>query len=126
MRRAELSLSHLVAVPLIDELAVLVEVNDPRGADVVGRVVRIGVVGALVRVPLADVDVAVRSEGDHHRLPEQPLSFGFVPIAPAAALAPIVSSSLPSGLIFITVAPFAAVIQTLSSASTAMPCALSW
>ena len=30
-----------------------------------------------------------------------------------------------SALIFITVAPFAAVIQTLSSASTAMPCALS-
>src|SRR5262249_17998236 len=39
MRRAELPLPHLIAVPLIDELAVLVETHDPRGAKVVGRVV---------------------------------------------------------------------------------------
>ena len=34
-----------------------------------------------------DVDIAVRGEGDHHRLPEQPLSFGFVPVPAASALA---------------------------------------
>ena len=32
----------------------------------------------------ADVDVAIRSEGDHHRLPEKPLSFGFIPVSPAS------------------------------------------
>ena len=37
--RAEFSLSHLVAEPLIDEPAVLVEMNDPRRADVVGGIV---------------------------------------------------------------------------------------
>ena len=36
---------------------------------------------------LADIDIAVRSEGDHHRLPQQPLSFGFIPIPPASPLA---------------------------------------
>ena len=69
MGGVELSLSDLVAVPLIDELAVLVEMDDPRGAEVVGRIVRIGVVGALVRMALADIDIAVRRKGDHHRLP---------------------------------------------------------
>src|SRR5712691_150390 len=36
---------------------------------------------------LADIDVTVRSEGDHHRLPEKPLFFGFIPIPPASPLA---------------------------------------
>src|SRR5207247_7362282 len=39
MCRAEFSLSHLVPVPLIDEFAVLVEVDDPRGAEIVDRVI---------------------------------------------------------------------------------------
>src|SRR5687767_719843 len=38
-------------------------------------------------MPLADVDVTVRSEGDHHRLPEKPLSFGFIPIPSASPYA---------------------------------------
>src|SRR5437867_1573205 len=33
---------------------------------------------------LADVDIAVLSEGDHHGLPQQPLSLGFIPISPAS------------------------------------------
>jgi hypothetical protein len=37
--RAELPLAHFVAIPLIDESAVLVEVNDPSGAEIVGRIV---------------------------------------------------------------------------------------
>src|SRR6266851_3116079 len=36
---------------------------------------------------LADIDITVRSEGDHHRLPEKPLRFGFIPIPPASPLA---------------------------------------
>src|SRR5712692_2905051 len=39
MGRAEFSLSHFVAVPLIDESAVLIEVDDPCGAEIVGRVI---------------------------------------------------------------------------------------
>ena len=35
-------------------------------------------------------------------------------------------SSFPSGLSFMTVSPFSSQIQMLSSASTAMPCALFW
>ena len=35
----------------------------------------------------SDVDIAVRGEGDHHRLPQQPLSFGFVPVPAPSALA---------------------------------------
>src|SRR5438132_14270499 len=31
---------------------------------------------------LADVDIATGSEGEVERLPEKPLSFGFIPIAP--------------------------------------------
>src|SRR5438067_121000 len=33
---------------------------------------------------LADVNIAVLSEGDHHRLPQQPLSPGFIPISAAS------------------------------------------
>jgi len=87
VRRAEFSRSDLVAVPLADEFAVLVDADDPRRADGVGGIIRIGVVGTLVRVPLADVDVAVRREGDHHRLPQQSSSFGFVPVPSAPAFA---------------------------------------
>ena len=35
---------------------------------------------------LADVDIAVGTEGDHHRLPQQPLTRGLVPIPPTATL----------------------------------------
>ena len=121
---AEVALAGMVAEPLIDELAVLVEVQDARGADVVGRRL-VGVVGALVRVALADIDVAVRREREVQRLPEQPLSLRFVPVA-ALPLTPIVIRSFPSGLSFITVSPFSSQIQMLSSASMAMPCALFW
>ena len=87
MGGAEFPLSHFVAVPLVDEFAVLVEMDDSRGADVVRRIIRVGVVRALVRVAPADVHVAVRCEGDHHRLPEKTLSLGFVPIPSAPAFA---------------------------------------
>ena len=87
MGRAEFSLAHLVAVPLIDELAVLVDTDDPRGADIVGGIIGIGIVWTLVGVTLPDVYVAVRSERHHHRLPQKPLSFRFIPIASASPLA---------------------------------------
>src|SRR5580704_11531426 len=32
-------------------------------------------------MPFGNVHIAVRSKGDHHRLPQQQLSFGFIPIA---------------------------------------------
>ena len=70
----------MVAEPLVDELAVLVQMQHARGADVVGRRF-VGVVGTLVRVTLADIDVAIRSESEVQRLPEQPLSLGFIPVA---------------------------------------------
>src|SRR5262245_32637070 len=87
MRRAELSLAYLVAEPLIDELAVLAEMNDPRGPHVIGGVIGLGVVRALVRVTFADIDVAVWRERHHQRLPEKTLSFRVVPIATTPACA---------------------------------------
>src|SRR5262245_52914094 len=39
VRRAELPLPYFVAIPLVDELAVLVETNDPRRPEVVGRII---------------------------------------------------------------------------------------
>ena len=107
--RAEFSLPDLVAVPLIDELAVLVEVDDPRRADVVGR-------DRPNRCRWGSRSHDPRRYR-HRRSARTPPS----PAATAAAVlwlrssrrgvprAPIVISSLPSGLIFITVAPFAAV-----------------
>src|SRR2546427_257263 len=88
MNRIEFSLSDTVAIPLIDEFAGLIEMDDARGANVVGRIARIGVVGALVRVTLADIDIAILSESDHHRLPQQPLPLGFVPISAAIGTKP--------------------------------------
>src|SRR5687768_4304941 len=85
--RVELAWSDFVAEPLILELAVLVEMDNPRSADVVRRILRVGVVWALVPMSFADVDVAVRREGDHHRLPQQPLPFRFIPVSAASALA---------------------------------------
>src|ERR1700730_16939426 len=35
--------------------------------------------GTLVCVTLADIDIAVRSEGEVQRLPEQPSALGFIP-----------------------------------------------
>src|ERR1700685_1890540 len=32
-------------------------------------------------MPFANVHIAVRSKGEYHRLPQQPLPFGFIPIA---------------------------------------------
>src|SRR4030095_6378553 len=74
MDHADLSLPDAVAVPLIDDPAGLIEVDDARRADGVRRIARVGVVGALVRVLLGDVDVA-GTRGRHvERLPEEPLS----------------------------------------------------
>ena len=36
---------------------------------------------------LADVEITVRSERDHHRLPQKPLSVGFIPISSASPFA---------------------------------------
>ena len=69
MNRIEFSLADTVAIPLVDEFAVLIQMDDARRADIVGRIVGIGIIGALVRMTLADIDIAVPSEGDHHRLP---------------------------------------------------------
>src|SRR5579864_6923805 len=84
MDHAEFSLSDAVAIPLIDKFAVLVEVDYARGADVVGRITGIGVIGALVRMTLSDVDIAIGSEGKVEGLPEKPLSLGLVPITPSS------------------------------------------
>ncbi len=77
---AEVALPRMIAEPLIDELAVLVEMQDPRGADAVRRRL-VDVVRALVRMTFADIDIAVRREREMQRLPEQPLSLRLVPIA---------------------------------------------
>ena len=37
--RAEFSLSHFVPVPLVDEFAVPIEVDDSCGAEIVGRII---------------------------------------------------------------------------------------
>ena len=58
---AEVPLAGMVAKPLIDEFAVLIEMQHARGADLVRRRF-VGVVGTLVRVTLADIDIAVCRE----------------------------------------------------------------
>ena len=73
-------------------------------------------------VPRAENDPRLSRAGRWERH-ERALSKSFQ--SPRRPLSPMVIRSLPSGLSFITVALFAAVIQTLSSASTAMPWALS-
>src|SRR3984893_8365387 len=74
----EFSLSDIVAVPLIYEFAVLIEVYYARGAYIVGWR-EIDVIGALVRMTLEDIDIPIRSKVELHRLPEKPLSLGFIP-----------------------------------------------
>src|ERR1700722_15911466 len=69
MDHAEFSLSDVVAIPLIEKTAVLIKVNHPSSARLVRWIVRVSVVGAFVSVTFADVNVAVRGEGDHQRLP---------------------------------------------------------
>src|SRR6202012_1809541 len=81
MRHAELALAHAVAEPLVHELAGTVQMDDPRGADIVGGTARVRIVGAFVGMTLGDIDVPFTREGDHHGLPQQPLTLGFVPIA---------------------------------------------
>ena len=84
MGAAEFSRSDLVAVPLVDELAVLVEVQDAGGADhVVGR--QADIVGAFIAMALGDEDVAMGRKSDIQRLPQQSLLFAFVPVATLAA-----------------------------------------
>ncbi len=87
MRRAELALSNFVTEPLTEKAAILVETNDSRGTDVVHRIVCICVVGTFIRVSLADIDVAIATERDHHGLPKQALSFRFIPVPSSTALA---------------------------------------
>src|SRR6185295_10448116 len=81
MDHAEPSWSYAVAIPLIDEFAGLIQMNHARGAQVVGGVAGIGVIGAFVRMTFADVDIAIWSEGEVERLPEKPLPLGFIPVA---------------------------------------------
>src|SRR5205085_5933178 len=66
-------------------IAVLVEAGDARGTRGVPRIARLIVVGAFIAVALADVDVAVGTEGDRDRLPQQALPLALIPVA---ALAP--------------------------------------
>ena len=85
MNRVELSLANAVAVPLADKLTVLVEMNHSGSADIVRRILGIGVIGTFVRVAFADINVAVLTECDHHGLPKQSLLSGFVPISSVAS-----------------------------------------
>ena len=57
----------------------------------------IDVIGALVGMALADIDIAVRREGEHHRLPQQPLALGFVPVAAMRLRTPMVLSNFALG-----------------------------
>src|SRR5262249_53608975 len=66
VHRIELSLSHTVAIPLTNELPGLIEMDDARRAKVIGGIVRICIIGTLVRVTFTNVDIAVSSKGDHH------------------------------------------------------------
>src|SRR5579862_6965137 len=82
MGAVEFPRSAIVTIPLIDEIAILIEVQYARDADLVGGIVRRNVVGALVPVTFEDINiVAARTEPDSHRLPEKPLSLGFIPIS---------------------------------------------
>src|SRR5438046_10332125 len=83
MGLGEFSRSVSIAVPLVNEFAILIEVNYACGAHFVRRR-EIDVVGALVRMTLEDIDTAIRSEIEHHRLPDTPLSLRFIPIAPSS------------------------------------------
>src|SRR5262249_45404791 len=65
---AEMSLASVIAEPLADKLAVLIKVQNPRGAAAVGAGFT-GVIGAFVRVTHANIDVAVRSECQVQGLP---------------------------------------------------------
>src|SRR5580700_10068931 len=84
MNHAEFSMSDAVAIPLIDELAGLIEMDYARRSYVVGGVVGTGVIGTFVRVALTNVDVTVGSEGEVERLPEESLAYSFVPITPSS------------------------------------------
>ena len=59
--------------------------DDARDAEIVGGIIGVGIIGTFVRMTLANIDIAVLSEGDHHRLPQQPLAFGFIPIPSASS-----------------------------------------
>ncbi len=83
----ELPVVDVVAIPLADELAGPVQLDDARRARLIGGIGRLGVVGALIAMALGDVDVAVPAEGEHHRLPQQALALGLVPVAAMAGLA---------------------------------------
>src|SRR5580692_7365271 len=58
----EFSRTRRIPKPLIDEFAILVEVNHARGANIVERISRIDVIGTLVSVTFEDVDVTVGTE----------------------------------------------------------------
>src|SRR4029077_8893963 len=81
MGLGEFSWSATVAVPLIDEFAVLIQADYACGACFVGRR-EIDVIGALVRMTLEDIDIPIRSKVEHYRLPDKPLPLGFIPIPP--------------------------------------------
>src|SRR5579863_9075318 len=50
VRAVEFTRSAIVAIPLIDEVAVLIEVNDACEADLIGGIIRSDVIGTLVTV----------------------------------------------------------------------------
>src|ERR1700722_11724475 len=62
----------LVAIPLVDKLGVLVEMDDARDTNIVGWVTRAYVIGAFVTMAFKDVDIAIGAEVDLHGLPQKP------------------------------------------------------
>src|SRR5579872_4934205 len=80
MHHAEVSRSGAVAKPLLDEFAVLIEAQDACRTTLVSRRF-IGVIGALVGVTHANVNIPIPAEGDGQRLPEEPLPGGLIPVA---------------------------------------------
>src|SRR6185437_1190374 len=86
MRGIEAGLANSIAIPLIDELAVLVEVNDTRRSLVVGGVGRIHIVRAFIAMTFGDEDVVMGPDRDVQGLPQQPLVPALDPVAPVAAL----------------------------------------
>ena len=96
------------------------------GADIVGGIVIVHVIGAFIGMALGDIDVPLGPKptitGCHSR--RWPLSSTQSPRW--SLVADGHQAACPRGDSFITVAWPLSVIQTLSSLSTAMPCALAW
>ena len=111
---AEFSRSDLVAVPLVDELAVAGPDAGcaPRRPCCPGAQLRI--IGTFIAVALRDVDVAVRPRRRHPAAATTVFGPWLHPSRRACRARRGSSSNFPCGLIFITMPPLASVIQTLS------------